>query len=219
MGTLLVQAIHDHDSGLPEDAVVNTFHFLTSNELSGTLTDVAEAVEAFYDDVQASGSALGTFLSPELATTGRIKMYDLDEPKPRVPIFDEAVTWTTAGVTTALPAQVAFVLSFQADPQSGKAQARRRNRIFLGPLSNAAADSTTGVTRRPSSTLINTAIDAMEVLYAFSAGHADIAWVTYSPTSSSDDRIHNVTSGWVDNRFDTQRRRLNRPTARTTWAA
>jgi hypothetical protein len=39
-------------------------------------------------------------------------------------------------------------------------------------------------------------------------------WVVYSPT---DDAYHEVANGWVDNAWDTQRRRGYKPTSRTTF--
>jgi len=53
------------------------------------------------------------------------------------------------------------------------------------------------------------------------AGGLSVKWAVYSPTTDAVDTIDNafndVLDGWVDNAFDTQRRRGPAATTRITW--
>lgn len=217
--TYLAQIVLFNDNGLPEDSSVNTWHFeIDDSVVSGDVEDVIlnggdgpggpnvgihPALEQFYDSV-------GGYLSTLLTGTGEAKYYDLDDPTPRAPILVEPFDFGTTG-TGALPTEVALCISFQAVKVSGVSQASRRNRFYLGPLSTTAAATSTS---RPDATATATMDSAITAFYNTADGAPAWSWVVYSPKLGSSADVDN---GWIDNAFDTQRRRGLAPTTRVTF--
>lgn len=194
------QAILEAVGAIPADAVTNTWHF--SALADGDLEDAAGQLLAFYGDIESG-------LSDQLSGNIQLKFYDLADPQPRVPVYMQSDT-LTLGANDAMPAQVSLVMSFEAAIISGGNRARRRNRVFLGPWSENV-----NLEGRPTSGLITTIVGAAEVLLAASSSAGNWSWEVYSPTDTDN---FGVQSGWVDNRWDTQRRRLPRATNRTTFS-
>jgi hypothetical protein len=189
-------------TGLPADVATNTFHFDAATV--GDLEDVDGALRAFYEGFTG-------VLSPRLNGHLRIRAYDLNDPEPRVPVWDNDDTLSALGAT-AMPEQVALVMSFQRPVVSGSPQAQRRNRVFLGPFAVAANDAATA---RPTvGTLTNIRV-AGETLLASSIAAPNWDWIVYSPVGG----VGAVDNGWVDNRWDTQRRRLEKALNRLTFEA
>jgi len=190
-----------HDTGLPEDSVVNVWHFQGATPFQASdLTAINNKLQSFY-------VALNGLFSGNLNGQPTVKHYFLEDAEPRVP----RGTYTMSGVTLgslSLPEEVALCLSFQGVQVSGSPQARRRGRIFLGPLAQAVNNGGTG---RPGSTDITTIKNAAIALKAASGP----PWVVYSRV---DDIGYTVNNGWVDNSFDTQRRRGLAATSRNVWS-
>lgn len=189
------------DSGVPADAVTNTLYF-TADSVSD-LSDVSDQIELMYREVEIRLSSL-------IALTGHeIKYYSMLDPEPRAPVatdpFSLSATSSTAGIR-----ETAICMSFQGDKVSGEPQARKRGRIYLGPLAESNSDNQ----GRPNQFILQDVQDAGAGLLAASDAAAAWTWVVYSPTSGL---THNVTNGWVDNEFDTQRRRGRPATARSTF--
>lgn len=211
---MLAQASCQYDSGLPSDVMVNTFHFVPVVEAEPTWLAIAGAIHAFYDDTPSAPttSALRTFMSSVLdPATFRVKLYDLAHAKPRTPVLDINLPLTAVG-SSFVPEEVACVLSFEAEPESGVAQARRRNRIYFGPLHSTAVGQVNGRSA-PSVSLTDSLIGAAQDLKAASQAAADWNWVVFSPTANE---ASSPFRCWVDNALDTQRRRGPDATARTT---
>ena len=210
MPILRAMVVLAHDGGQAEDVCVNTFHFDATAPLIQAQRDaVIAAVRDFYSTVGVSGSNIASQLGVSVHPEGsRIKLYDLSGPPPHFPIEDVLLN-LTATASTQLPREVALVLSFQANPVSGQIQKRRRGRVFIGPLSTAAATYQNGDSR-PTAGLMNALRDAAERLRN-PAG--DPHWVVRSGTGL----VVPVQQGWVDNSFDTQRRRGLAPTQRFTY--
>lgn len=191
------------DSHLPNDAVVNTWHsecIGVPNDFDGFLT----ALEQFYDDIASN-------LSSAVDGTGfTAKTYLMNDPEPRAPV-DVRTFGTMVAGATAMPPELALVLSFQGDQVSGTPQARRRGRVYIGPLKNMPVSSTDPrVTGQP---LIDLT-DAAAALMAASDAAANWTWVVYS---QADDAMVPVTNGWVDDAFDIQRRRGLLPSQRVLF--
>jgi hypothetical protein len=93
-------------------------------------------------------------------------------------------------------------------------RARDRGRVYIGPLSASGCISQEATTLRPfvSDNLRNTLIDAGRRLANFAGLPA--TWVVWSRKAAA---VHNVVALSVDDAFDTQRRRGERPNVRTTW--
>lgn len=214
---MLAQVIFRHVSGLPEDVSVNTFHFSTADGSIGSshVVEAAARIEAGYN-LQTAGLKILDVLGGQLNGTWHVKGFDLGDSTPRVPKADlELVAFTPSG--TSLPAEVALCVSYQATPQSGNPQASRRNRVFLGPLGvTVNAANASDVASRPTLAAKNTAIQGIKKLNTAVNGATNLQWVVYSEKLQAFAAVHDL---WVDDAFDTQRRRGEAPTSRVTALA
>lgn len=197
------------DSGIPRDAITNTWHFVNDSAVATDFDNVRDMLRDFYTVVPTPGSgSIASFMSKSLNGPAIVKAYNMAAPIPRAPAYESSFPITFASTSDDLPSECAIVLSFQAPRESGLPQARRRNRVYLGPFASSAnsASGRPGIAARVASA----ARDMLE------ASDSSVAWrwVTYSPTT---EEFHLVTNGWVDNSWDTQRRRGLAPTTRTTW--
>lgn len=188
---------------IPENFVTN--QFATTDNIS-TPSDAdlwRDAVNTFYDDVS------GALFPSTIAQNGHIvKMYAAGGPTPNYPYYESTFDLSSAPSGGTLPSEVALCLSFQGVRTAGNPQARRRGRIYLGPLDTGVNSS-----GRPSTTDITTILDAAEAFYD------DVAlittagvWAVWSPT---DGQAVPLTEAWVDDAFDTQRSRGLGRTTRT----
>jgi hypothetical protein len=208
-----VQVTLNHDSALPEDSMVNTWH--VSGDLGATPGLVAQEFIDFY--FAAAPGALNTIaarLSSKLNGSGTVKLYNRADVKPRVPVVDVDFSGKTVG-GTAMPSEVAACLSFKAAAGSGVNANRRRNRVYIGPLAEMARTSSTDPTvdsifRSDLGKALQALKDGIEAVTT------DLATlVGFSPT---DGVPWTIAECWVDNAFDTQRRRGEEATARTVTA-
>jgi hypothetical protein len=236
MATIRAQVALKHSNGLPEDVTVNTFHFGTTAAFDAAVhADLIAALEGFYtNDPDAAGGAmpLYTFFSTEIGQNGHeIRFYDMADPEPRVPLHTEPFNLPAAPNGDPLPGEVAVVLSFQGVKVSGQPQARRRGRIFLGRLDKDCSSA-----GRPSTSLMTSLAGAGQALLTASDGAAGWSWGIYSAAFDGMTRDENgnvvphptreaytstftaVDNGWVDNAFDTQRRRGLAASTRTTFS-
>lgn len=221
MGLMRCQVNLDRDSAIPADVITNTWHFVADDTDAADLTSasaVASALSTFYN-------AITTRLSAVFAGTGTVDVYDLHEPKPRVPILTQAITTFTPN-TTGLPSEVALCLSMQAAPISGISQARRRGRVYIGPLAVAtSAVSGTGGDVRPTGACQTNLLTAAAALTPVVAGSRAWSLCVYSPTTFQNQggdvelSAFPVASFWVDDAFDVQRRRGAPVTSRATASA
>ena len=197
-------------SALPADISTNTFHFDVTAIGTLTLDNVVDLLEDLYFN-ETSADPLADWISVDNAGTNYgIKIYNLEDPEPRSPIRETFGTWTPSG-GAGLPAEVALVSSFQAAPESGENQARRRGRVYVPWIIAGANEG-----GRPSTDLVNSVAGAFEEFWNAAEASVNVEWVVWSPTSND---AYAVAQGWVDNAWDTQRRRGVAPSARTTWPA
>lgn len=191
-------------STVSEDTVTNTWHFTTTDTDEGTLSAVKTALSTFYE-------ALDTYKSDlQLWTGARVKIFNMEDPPERVPIDDVGLTLTSAPSGGSLPHECACVLSFNGEYVSGASQARRRGRVYLGPLNVSVIGDNSMFT----STFYNVVVGAAGALLTASNAASDWAWIVYSPTA---EQGYPVVGGWVDNAVDIQRRRGFRASVRTTF--
>lgn len=203
-----------HDSGVAELDVTNTFHWQTSITEAASITAIRANLENFYSTTNEGFlGPLSEYFSSELSGVVGVTMYDLADPTPRVPI-DEYEFTTAVPSGEPLPSQVALCLSFQGARISGTPQARRRGRVYLGPL-DITATEVSGGEARPVSGLIDVALAAAERMLADSTTN-NSHWAVYSPTNND---LVPVVGGWLDNRFDIQRRRAALVTQRNAWGS
>lgn len=214
MANLVIQHALQAENGLAEDRYVNTFHVTTLAEPIGTdLAAIRDAIIDFYKPAENSG--LQSFMGKWANGIGRtVKIYDLADLKPRAPIHEFISTtppFSTASTTKNMPAEVAVCLSYEGDKISGTPQARRRGRIYIGPLSDSVMNESTASTpSRPMVAFLDLLLVQAAVLKLdlFAAG---AVWCVYSPTEDSagdgSQGMTPITSIWVDDAYDTQRRR------------
>lgn len=206
--------LHTRD-GDPANYCTNSFHFENTNAdqfvglglIDGRLQD-------FYKTTAAGASnPVKSNLGNRLAANGHeIRYYDLADPLPRVPKMITTMDFTTVGAD-CLPEEVAVCASFQATKVAGQPQARRRNRVYIGPLTKATADQEGSPNFRPR-VLPQFATNLAMAMKALNLSNTTTErWKVYSPTNAAG---YDVANGWVDDAFDTQRRRGNRPVSRTT---
>jgi len=206
MTTIRAQVILHTVDAFAANYVTNSWA-LESGTSTDPGTDFTPAFDAFYTAMQG-------YLSPTIATSGhQIKWYDLPGPgQPNYP-FDETTFGLGAAPSgTALPDELAVCLSFQGVRVAGQPQARRRGRIYFGPV-----DQTAQTANRPSAgilTALATAAVTFQTDIQAAATGAD--WVIWSVANQS---AVPVVDGWIDNAFDVQRRRGVEATSRTTWVS
>jgi len=205
MSILRAQVIIPATSTVSEDAVTNTWHFNVTGDEETTAANITSDLAAFYEAMDTYKSDLQSW------TTNRVKWFNMSDPEPRVPILDTTMSLTGASSSQSLPHEVTAVLSFHGTYASGASQARRRGRIYFGPL-NTTVMTDSGHFASAFCTALATAGD---VLLATSVADTDYDWAVYSPTAGLS---YPVVGGWVDNAPDIQRRRGFRATSRTLFS-
>lgn len=187
----------------PENIAVNTWH-CDALSLPGGYVDFVEDLTTFYQAIDSLYSSLVDNASATLTT------YNMTDPKPRAPVDVRTIGSFTKGSGT-LPTEVAVCLSFQGERVSGEDQARRRGRVYIGPLSSTVmASDSIYIDSGDRDTLAN----AAGALVFASDASITYKWCVYSPTNED---LVTVNNGWVDNAPDTQRRRGIPSAARTLW--
>lgn len=221
-----VQHTYNHKSGLPQDGVVNTFYFHHPLDTwaGDTALELAQVVVDFYDHAHPGQSvSLRTFIAEATMAPLRhtVKVYDMADTEPRTP----QIVHTTAGggannVVTPMPSEVALCMSYRGALVSGLNPARRRGRIYLGPLSSGIVTQDTAGWSRPDPAY------RADILLAAQGMNADAltegwTWMCQSGagTQTPVDLPHvftPITHVWVDDAWDTQRRRGAPSTSRVT---
>lgn len=221
MGThILAQVVLPYYTGVPEDVAVNTFHFDAMDaDVLGDPSLVTEPLKDFYRaPVAPSTSAPGEWLSPIISRgvgAAKVKLYDMSEPKPRRPFEVDTFTLPTViGATDGMPNECCIVSSFHGDPLSGHPQARRRGRIFFGPLTRSAFSMGTTSAMPAVGTVFRTSLVNASKQLCIDVRNNGPRWVVYSRASGD---LVEIRSGWVDSDPDTQRRRENGVRDRVTW--
>jgi hypothetical protein len=209
---------------MPEDIVTNTMHFEDDDDgsLQGTFANrvvgLHSRLSTFYTYLAAN------VLSRQLAGTGVIRYYDMTDPKPRVPVVESPLNFTSALTSSSgLPGEVAIVLSMKAEPKAGSAPGRRRGRIFLGPIvtSMVEDDGITGDIRIISAKMAGV-LGAAQTMARGSGGSFRLA--VYSPTTMASSNslatsFEDVELLTMDNALDTVRSRGSRRTQRVKISA
>lgn len=223
-GDTLVRVTMSALSGIAKDKIVNDFAFSLVGG-SPDATDyghLLDAVDGFYRDTQAGGHAVGEYIDRwvDRAATHKIDMYAITAP----PLGSPVATYDWLGPVNApdvngLPTEVAGVLSFKGDytgvlEESGatRPRARRRGRVYIGPLAYAAFQVGTAP-HRLSANFTQTLREAADAMATEAASH-DWIWSVWSRKSAT---LFQVTGGWTDDRPDAQRRRGPAAASRTSF--
>lgn len=175
---------------LSEDVYENVLYYDLSST-GGTVGTVADAIIAAFDTWGGHAGINGA----------EVRAYAMPAAGPPDYQEDYAAYVKSDGQA---PSEVALCLSYATTNAWEGTTARRRGRIFLGPLKNADVD-----TPRPSPVMRSDALALGQALY--NVGGADAMWMLWSPTDGVAAPIEVVS---VDDAWDTQRRRGLSPTTR-----
>lgn len=215
-------------------SVTETFSntIFINNPGNADAADVADAVRAallefFNDPAGAAPISVSQLFSPEIDPAScNFDMYN--QPIAGGPTGSPIETRTlpiddNPLSSTALPGQPGVGLSFHADltgvPEelvvggvTTRPAQRRRGHITIGPVNSGTM---TGAPARVTDDVRQALVDAADAFMASSHWNATgVSWVVYS---DADNAARDVVGGFVDNGWETQRRRLPEPTARSTW--
>lgn len=200
----------------PDDAVTNTWYF--DGESAAVTRDdhgltVVTLLTGFYQQID------GSLFPNSVGSPATVDLYDMADSTPRVPYRTSTIPLTNGGANS-LPSEVALVLSFKGDFESGTPNARRRGRVYIGPLGTDIITVGGTAPSRPNAATRDTLRDAAELLRTSSTDEA--RWAVFSQatlteTSSLEQAFHDVVGGWVDDAWDTQRRRGISATTRDTF--
>lgn len=232
MSHVLAQVNLERDSGLPEDRIVNTFHFEGLGDFAPPemLPPILDKVVAFYTAVASGNTApLASSFGETLANSGHsVKLYDQGQPKPRAVVASREFSITPS--TGSLPNEVCLALSFRGISISGADPSRRRGRVYVGPFREGQG-TISGADNRPSTALMNILANCGAALLAANAAFGPTApagsrWVIEGLRADvpkpADPKVDNpkslvpVAILWVDNAWDTQRRRGAKASTRVT---
>lgn len=223
-GDTLAVARMTSTTGLLEDEVVNTFAFRrTTTPVEANFLAMADAIDDFYNVDGAGGNNVGDYISEAVnrAATHTIDFYKIQVGPLGSPIW--SVDWLGPGApnTSALnlPNEVAGCLSYHADlsgllEESGttRPKARRRGRIYIGPLTGDAIVLSSSVPRL--STAFTAAMREAAVALMDTGDTTGNIWGVWSREAVE---VFPIVGGWTDNAPDTQRRRGLASTARVVW--
>jgi hypothetical protein len=210
-GGVRAQVILDGVSGLPEDRFVTTYAFGSQDggaASDAALDTIAAGLEAMWTDTYPGGTnPLDYYLGPVVNSPARVNLYRLGDDTPREPT--EYTFAISPGMSAPFPNEVALCLSFFAT----RNLPRRRGRIYFGPtgVGAQAGSPFTAGDSRPVPLLMTTLLNAGKLLRDYALG-----LYPWAVLSQVDGQLRPVTDLWVDNAWDTQRRRGVDPSTRFT---
>lgn len=187
-------------TNIPRDVFTNTWHFESTLTTAQVAAEVGPRLDTFYTACYSEVLSAAPYVQWDDAV---LRVYNLSDLPPRVPEEVAMPIAATVASSTEIPTEVAVVMSFHAAPIGGVPNSRLRNRIYLGGLAEGKIlPGSVSAFPKVGSSFMTDICDAAEVLLGENDGNA--WWVTYSPTRGLPAE---VVGGWVDDSFDTQRRR------------
>lgn len=194
MADSIVQVQLQGITGLPEDRYVNTLAFQGDDFDSGKADELWDKFNTFTTQ-HGGGLAAGPHW---------IKAYHMGA-QPQGPYFSKSYD-RGVGLSGQGPAEVALCLSYASVDDPEQSLPRRRGRIYLGPFQGTETNK-----ERPSPTLLEHALDLGEGIAQVGLA-SNLTWAIHSRT---DGVLAKIESIWVDDAWDTQRRRGLSPLAKT----
>lgn len=223
-GDVLVRAVMQNVSGLPQDVVVNDFAFQCAAAPDSTdVTNITDAVDDFYRLDGSGFVAVGKYIGQGVnrSATHELQFFHivagpLGSPFASVPWLGPVAPST---VDVNLPSEVSGVLSFHGDlsvvpEESGstRPRARRRGRVYIGPLTTDAITPTLDNPHLSDGFTQSLRSCALRMKDAAEAN--DVPWCVWSRANAT---LYPVVAGWTDDACDTQRRRGQAPNTRVVW--
>lgn len=178
------------DTALPRDRILNVVHF--NKNVPGAFD-----ADAICTDCANAWSQ--KWFSSALGIKVEARAYDPGAPAGSPPVGYGVKNPTATPASSATPRDIALCLSFYA----GQNRPRRRGRLYLPMNDNPSIGA------KPTLALATKAMDLGDAISGI--GGADVDWEVYSPTNATGERVTNM---WVDDEYDTQRRRGLKPTTR-----
>jgi hypothetical protein len=205
-------------NGVPADDIVNVWHFEGDDNATDDDTRWSELVDGLHSRLSTFYGAIDGGFSQLLSGQAEAIYINPRDPKPRYPRETRPFTFSPS-TGARLPGEVALCLSFEGARESGANMRRRRGRIYLGPLAQVVVGpDALGGDARPTTAYVTTILDAAQIMAVGTDGAARLA--IFSPTEqgdgpSADAAWNDAVRLWVDDAFDTQRRRGANATTRT----
>jgi len=222
MPLVLARVTLPYTTNLPDDVAINTFVFDDTTSPGPATSEITDLLVDFYNTAQATTLSVGQHISEVVSRSSNvcaISLAEIIDPGPTVdvgPVYylDQFTLAAAHGTGTAvsLPLEVAVVNTIKNDSETAIPIGRRRGRQYIGPLDILALD-TAGPYPFLTNGLQLTLAQASETLRD-DASTADVAWQIWSRAAGE---AYPVTSGWINNEFDTQRRRGADATVREVW--
>lgn len=222
-----------HDNALPKNTITNSYAFVTAGSGDRDLiaADIDGRLTAFYN-------GFTTFLSSQYTwANARVQVIDMLDDQPRIPFYDAALSLTEPLTTVNdLPPEVSIVLSIEGAKTSGVNMRRRRGRVYLGPFQVGSADQhevqsglVSAIVTSAGANLLNPTMPAgLSDLAIYSRyTHHDVPVGTHFTNEDDFPEVPDLlpasftpaTRVWVDNAWDTQRRRGVSASSRTIVVA
>lgn len=238
-----LEVILPFTTGLPRDIAVNTFNVVQGgggnidNLLDGVMNDV---LPNFYISDAGTSGAISSYISSVVSRVENactINAYHLEahgvESGPPVATTHFTMGDVASSPGADLPNQItacASLLSTHNDLITGTLLplANRRGRLYLGPLVGKVLDTSNPLTVF-SETFTTSVCDQCAQLAGIldtvddnaDGSSSHFSWVVVSKQADKEFRTVPSASpigrGWCDNRIDTQRRRQEDATRRSSW--
>ena len=253
MRDLLATVTLKNLTGIPKDDFQNSFVIRSVSEIGDWETtdvdDVLPQIVNFYNANQANGASIAAYLANTISRAAGatvVKFYDITDklqavpnangkmqaPAHGSPFATGAFTLGAAGGATALPSEVAVVMTLRgrdaltrpveaadgSDAQAFIDRPRQRStgRLFLGPFTTAALAAQAGDNQvRPQAAMMTTFRQAAEKLQDDLTAVSVVTPLVWCVWSRQEGTLRAVTSVETDDAFDTQRRRGAQPTVRS----
>lgn len=222
---ILVRVRMTADSGLVEDEIVNDFSFQWiaggASYDNGDFDALLDAVDQFYNAADTpTYDPVGAFISTHVDRGATHSMEFVNIATGGSPLYSNAWLGPTTPVgTTNFPNEVAAVLSFHGELTgvleevgTTRPRARRRGRVYIGPLRNPAC-----VVSDPAPPLSDGFLHALRFGATSMYDAADAAGWRWCVWSRAGNTLYPVVGGWTDNAPDTQRRRGQVSSSRVTF--
>lgn len=196
-------------------AIIATQDNVSANYATNTWwceADDLTALQSFHDELVTFYTTVDDMFSNLVRGVNGLELtsYLRTDPEPRPPVLTTMANLSPLG-GAPLPTEVSLVMSFQGDRMAGVPQARRRGRVYL-PFMGEDDNHTDG---RPTTAQVTMVANAGDALLTASTAATDWTWLVYSAVEPG---YTIITNGWVDNEWDTQRRRGRPATIRTTFS-
>lgn len=202
------QVVFGGTSNLPTDVYVNTWNFEGGESATDT-ANIDDMLWDFYSEDYGTLPMIDRMGADLYNGDVNVKIYCMADPEPRVPRATYFHDFNPVSASM-LPAEVTMCLSYQGSQVSGEPQARRRGRVFLPPVR-----ATDNANARPADAYVDDTLAGASQLLA--AANASVTW-QWIVWSRRDDAGIPVVGGWIDNAWDTQRRRGFSTSSRLTWS-